>query len=209
MDRESKGFTVILILILTIASLSLMIVKPANAQSVPKPAVPEFSLQSYYPYYFQFIVTNKPFTPYKDANGNNITLSYNFRFKAHDGSHWYYYPAEILPNNTIFHSVFLASNSSSTTIKLPQGIHGLSSIPIGHQVDFQIQAMIGSYTEDVWNNTIFTGEYGEWSEIITTIIPPLPTPSVPEFPILAIIPLMIAVLSVAIIIRIRSRKETV
>ena len=52
MGGISKTFALILILIMTISSLSLLMVKPANAQSIPKPSAPVINVQfvnhSYY-----------------------------------------------------------------------------------------------------------------------------------------------------------------
>jgi len=185
--KRMCGAVGLLLTLLIVLPIGTAITKPANSQTIPKPAAPEFSFKSYHPYFFEFILTNQPFT-HEDAINSNITLSYNFRFKAHEGTYWYYYPKEIVPNRTVFDTILLASNTTTTIIKLPHGLHGLSSIPIGHEVDFQVQALIGSYSTDVWNNTIFTGNFSEWSSTVTTTIPPLPTPSVPEFSGLTILP---------------------
>ena len=69
MDSISKGFAVFFILIMAISSLSLIMVKPANAQSIPTPSVPEFTL-SYIvrPYDIGPSYTINPYT------GENETL---------------------------------------------------------------------------------------------------------------------------------------
>ena len=110
----------ILALILILAISNLMIVESANAQTIPKPSVPEFTVRyvdySYDvpPTYgidqftgketivkngyhvenrsFEFIIRNQPFTPYVDSQGNNIHLFYNLRFKGHFGTEWMYFP---------------------------------------------------------------------------------------------------------------------
>jgi hypothetical protein len=99
MDSVSKGFAVFFVLIMAISSLSLLMVKPSRAQSIPKPSVPEFNVTLYdssydipssvttNPYNGQhtttpakhieartlvFTVHNQAFTPCqtKDANNN-------------------------------------------------------------------------------------------------------------------------------------------
>jgi hypothetical protein len=45
MDSISKGFAVFFILLMAISSLSLLMVKPASAQSIPIPSVPEFTIK--------------------------------------------------------------------------------------------------------------------------------------------------------------------
>jgi len=114
----SKSFALFFILIMAISSLSLMMVKPAYAQSIPTPSVPEFTVQYHFniiaptytinPYTGQnetvstgpspynqtieFTIKNQPFTPYTDSNGNNINLYYNFAFKGQFETNWNYYP---------------------------------------------------------------------------------------------------------------------
>ena len=120
MGSISKSFALILILIIAISSLSLLMVKPASAQSIPKPSVPEFTVKyvdnSYDvpptyetdQYTGKTIVThdgyhvdnrsielrikNQPFISYNDSNGNTIRLYYNFRYKGGFTDTWTYYP---------------------------------------------------------------------------------------------------------------------
>jgi hypothetical protein len=114
----SKGFTLTLIFILAVSSL--IMAKPAFAQTIPTPSVPQFSVQyisyTHYiaptyttnPYNGQnetatsgyqainetivFTIKNQPFSPYTDANGNSIGFYYNFRYKGHFASTWTYNP---------------------------------------------------------------------------------------------------------------------
>jgi hypothetical protein len=44
MNRTRKSYAVFVILIMTISSLSLLMVKPASAQSIPTPSAPEFTV---------------------------------------------------------------------------------------------------------------------------------------------------------------------
>jgi hypothetical protein len=120
MCSGSKSFALILILVITISSASLLMVKPTYAQTIPQPSVPEFSVKyivytiyvaptyTINPYTgqnettnygqqvnnqtIQFTIKNQPFTPYYDSNGNYVDLYYNFRYKGHFGDTWSYYP---------------------------------------------------------------------------------------------------------------------
>lgn len=100
------------------------------------------------------------------------------------------------------------------------------TIPDGAQVDFRIKALAGNvYTSPVVNDWRFNGTESEWSttetitfneaDAITVIVQPIgqtptptltPTPTVPELSWLAILPLFISLLSVAVILKLRHRK---
>ena len=45
MGKIGKTFAIFLTLIVAMSCLTLLTVKPVNAQSIPKPSVPEFTLQ--------------------------------------------------------------------------------------------------------------------------------------------------------------------
>ena len=110
----NKCFTFVLVLVL--ASSSLMAVKPAQS-STTKPSVPEFTVKLVaHPYdvpttygidpytgknvtiqeghhvenkSIEVTIKNQPFSPYKDANGS-YGLYYNVRFRGHYGHDWNY-----------------------------------------------------------------------------------------------------------------------
>jgi hypothetical protein len=113
-----KSFTLLIIFVLAISSL--IIVKPALAQSISKPSVPEFTVK-YVDYSYdvpttygidqstgknvtiqtgyhvdnrtiEFTIKNQPFTPYNDSTDSLIGLYYNFRAKGHDGTEWVLHP---------------------------------------------------------------------------------------------------------------------
>lgn len=106
MGSICKSFALALILIMTISSLSLLIIKPANAQSIPKPSVPDFTVKfipkSYTvtttdPYTgksttqqndnstIQISITNQQYTY---SNGSTFYLYYNIRTKGHFIQNW-------------------------------------------------------------------------------------------------------------------------
>jgi LPXTG-motif cell wall-anchored protein len=158
-----------------LAVSSLIMAKPANAQSIPTPSVPEFSLEyvntSYFsspitttdPYTGQtqsyrnsitergIIVTikNQPFTQPLDNNGflevNQSCLFYLFQWKGHYSTTW---------TNSSQNSLYQDSNSSYTVLRIPLNGNNDSrfSSPIelegltdGGKLDFQVQAFIGYY----------------------------------------------------------------
>ena len=174
MGKFSKNLASILILIVAISSLTILVVKPTNAQSIPKPSVPEFILKyvdySYdipptygtNPYNGQTEITNpgqhvdkkslevwiknQPFAPYTDADGHKIILGYGINWKGHFTNVWTYNPSE---NN-----YFLASGAEYTVISYgfdgdsrdDYPIYWLSGlISTGDQLDFQVEAFIGYY----------------------------------------------------------------
>ena len=170
-----KGFSLLLVIILTVSSL--IMVESAFAQSLPKPSVPEFSLKVVsYPYYvtptttinpytgktvttqygyqeenksIEITIKNQPFTPYIDSNGNSMRLFYNITVKGHYDVTWNY--AYTNP----YRGLLNASNSDYTTISMPIGHHStvpsggypLEGVDTGDSVDFQVQAQIGYYNK--------------------------------------------------------------
>jgi hypothetical protein len=161
-----------MLLILIFIVSSLIAVGPAHS-SVPKPAVPEFTIefvdQSYdvpttysidpytgenvtHPGYhvpriaLEMTIENQPFVPYYDAESEwNITFYYNIRIKGPYSEDWVelYRASDGYPPQ---------SDSEYTVISLGTlGENGLSvatnvkmiDVPSGGQVDFQVEAMIG------------------------------------------------------------------
>lgn len=196
-----------LLLTLIIVASSIIMVKPAY--SVSPPSVPEFTLEyvdnSYDvpPTYgidqytgksiiteegyhvdnrtIEFTIKNQPFTSYVDASGNNIKLYYNFRFKGPYGNEWSYYPdtSHSYGLYTGFFPDTSASNSDYTIITV--NLRSLG-IPIGSQVQFQVQAIIGyihrSYTGMLAGDFYgFTGERSDWSETKTLTFDESQTPA--------------------------------
>jgi hypothetical protein len=122
MGSIDKSFALFLTLIVVMSGLTLLMVEPANAQSVAKPSIPEFSVQyvnhpydlaptsTVDPYTGKTIVTsqgghfdnfsievkikNQAFISTIDSSGNYTSLYYNLRFKGHyeNETNWIYYP---------------------------------------------------------------------------------------------------------------------
>lgn len=163
MGNISKLFCILLVVIFTASSL--VMTESANAQSVPKPSVPEFTVQindrsydvptSYSIDQFtgeiithegyhvdnrtiEIIVKNQDYSAYKD---DDIHLCYNLSVKGHFGDVWMYYPEN---------KGYLASDSAYTTITFDDFYrlidnHMISYTPRDWKIDFRVQAMIGSY----------------------------------------------------------------
>ena len=232
---------------MVLSSLTLPIIKPAFAQSIPKPSVPEFSVKyvdnSYDvpPTYgtdqytgqtvikqagyhvdnrsIELTIKNQPFTPSNDSSGHIIGLYYNFRYKGNYTNDWTYYPEDSNGQSVLHYNgglgndeemyppIYSASNSDYKVIPLGLSLLGppvgSQAIPNEANVDFQVQAMIGYFAINNYGYVILTGKLSDWSNTQTVTIGETsnitsPTPAVPEFPILAILPFFVSVLLVAV-----------
>ena len=194
-----------LLLIVILAASSLILVKAAQA-SIPKPSVPEFtvnlvahpydvppttitSIDQYtgketvitHPGYrvenksIEVTIKNQPFTPYADADGNEINLYYNVRVKGHFAQDWkeLYSPFEAPIRGGYsgsYHKSPAQSSSKNTVLSLS------ANYPAGAQVDYQVSAHAGYYTQ-YWPYMgvavfvlVFTGELSGWSTTQTLTI---------------------------------------
>ena len=172
--------TLVLMLLSLLSMFSLVMIGSAFAESIPKPSVPEFTLEfvdnSYdvpptyeidpytgenitHPGYhvkritLEMKIKNQPFVPYYDADsGWDISFYYNIRIKGFYSEDWIglYYASDGYPTQ---------SDSEYTVISLGTlGGTGLSlvtnarmiDVPSGGQLDFQVEAMIG-YVSRVYN----------------------------------------------------------
>ncbi|NLB74842.1 MAG: hypothetical protein GX799_00020 [Crenarchaeota archaeon] len=116
MSKIGKTFALLLTLTVAMSCLTLLTVKPTNAQTIPKPSIPEFTLQfvdnsyevppifSTNPYTGESIITqdgyhvenksiaitikNQPFNNYRDSHGNNIMMYYDIRWKGYFEDKW-------------------------------------------------------------------------------------------------------------------------
>jgi lipopolysaccharide export LptBFGC system permease protein LptF len=235
MGSIGKSFALILILIMAVSSV--IMVKTAFAQSIPAPSVPEFTVKfvdasynvtpssSINPYTGQnvtnegyhvenrtieLIIKNQPFASYI-SNGQNISFYFNVREKGHYEENW----TTIYTVDNYYTS---ESNTDYTTLTylLDQNDPPFwNNIPSGGQVDFQVEAMIGYVSRTVgFASWYFAGQESGWSNTQTLTIPetsssPNPTPTVPEFPAIAlvILPLLLSMFAVAVILRHRKTAQ--
>lgn len=104
-------------------------------------------------------IKNQPFTPYTDANGNNIGLYYNISYKGLYEDEWH----------TLYNHV-AATNNEYTVLSKSQ----FGDFPDGVKVEFRVQACIGYYT--TWQYFMecyeynFNGVTSDWSNVQTVTI---------------------------------------
>ena len=164
MNRTSKSFAVFVILIIAISGLSLLMDKPACAQSIPVPSVPEFIIEPVGPsfdipptysfnsssgffyvnegYHFEYstvevIIKNQAFT-----NQTNIDyLLYNVRLKPHNypDSYW----QELFNPNLDGFPIQTISNFTIIPIAAEGATELQYQIAAGATTDVQVKAMIG------------------------------------------------------------------
>jgi hypothetical protein len=193
MTSLSKGFALFFILIMAISSLSLSMVKPVMAQTIPKPAAPQFSIQ-YIDYSYdipaynstdaftgqqiqhpsQHIgdirvegkIKNQPFTRYSVPNHPNGSISgyVDFYYNVRYKGHFGSDWTEIYGyHNADFISQNYSSEYTNFTIYLQE-------FPEGSQIDYQVKAMIGfegrTYIAS-YPQPIIIGEESEWSNSLT------------------------------------------
>jgi hypothetical protein len=221
MGSIGKSFVFVLILIMAISSLSLIMIKPADAQT-SKPSVPEFSLKLIDfsgAKAIELSIKNQPFESYQD-NGQTISLYYNVHFKLHNSDSWtaLYYCGDVFPTHStseyikLDYPLTLTSPGSSSYYLLKEkagNYYILSQISANEQVDFRVQAMEGYLT-----SASFTGQTSNWTYIQTITIPatasspdPRSTPTVPEFPQLAILLTFIITMTLVISTKIKRRSN--
>jgi hypothetical protein len=211
MNRTDKSCVLALIVVLSLSSL--VVIKSASAE-VPKPAAPTFTGR-YIDYSYDvpptygtdqytgktimtepgehidnrtiiFTIQNPPFTSYKDANGNDVKMFYNFRYKGSYGEDWAYYPFKgnqtthsYGPYSGGFFIFYNASNKDTTVLSvslkfLPSYPSG-PTIPNGSQVDFQVQTQVG-YIAAIPSGLLagdfysFIGETSDWSNTQTLTV---------------------------------------
>jgi|WetSurMetagenome_2_1015567.scaffolds.fasta_scaffold96662_2 hypothetical protein len=227
MKKLGKVACLLLILIITL-SIGSLITKSVNAQDIPKPSVPEFTLKykvsqytipattptySIDPYTgeqkiqtpgspsqsgqnrtIELKIKNQPFTSYQIDNYKHwINFWYNVSYKGSFENDWKTYFSNHGGRG------FGQSESDYTVISFTYP-------PIKGQIDFRIQAQIGYYTQFFmpWEDYKFTGQSSGWSNVQTISIPdgevsttssPNPSTSVPEFPTLTFLLLVMISLS--------------
>ena len=227
MGSLSKNFALILILIIAISSLSLLMVKPAIAQSIPEPTVPQFTVNwvntSSDNESIVITITNQNFTSFIDnVNGVpwNISLFYDVRVKTHYAENWtdIYYPTAPIASSSQF--TIITAYITHYSNGPEYFILGSRTFPVttGTQLDFQVEALTG-YIHRIAINPfapwIFNGTESGWSNTQTISIPasstsPTPTPTVPEFPPLTITPFLIFFVFAGLVVYFKkhNRRET-
>jgi hypothetical protein len=227
MDKTLRNGYMQKIISLIAAAMILLcgFMQSVSAQTTPNPTVPEFSERFVSANYTEGIIvensslviaiTNQPFEPFKFRNGFTAAVYYDIRIEYNIGSNALFteldgYPAQSDSNLTTISLLYI-----NNTISLPLTFLTASkAVEINSPVSIQIQEKIGYITPDigVYPKTafVFTGNLSGWS-IAQTIslneVSALPTPSVPEFSGLVILPLLLSSFSVLTII-LRRLKNT-
>jgi hypothetical protein len=120
--------TIMAVIIITALLTSLTALTVACAQTTP--SVPEFTLKLVDNSTVEFIIRNQPLAT--DTSNSNLTLFHQLRFKNHDSENY--------PN---IHSIDTYHVQSTFTISLYPFYNTIT----GQLVDFQIQAIIGHYSD--------------------------------------------------------------
>ena len=161
MNSISKSFAVIIILIMALYCLTLLTVKPVNAQSIPTPSVPEFAVSIVeHPYNesnyvvenqtIEFMIKNQPFS--YSYNGTIYSLYYNISFKEVSAEYW------------SVSSPFSTKNDSQYTI-----INIATRYNHGAHIEAKVQAMVGHVELVLSPNLPGAPGYGESYYPIVTI----------------------------------------
>ena len=125
-------------------------------------------------------IKNEPFTPFVVTEGSTNWTAYffyNIRWKGHyeQGWHEIYNPSDdFLPRNEGSETIYSTQGKYSSTDGLRLDTNGVYvTLPLGGEVDFQVEAMIG-YTHRVVEGGIapwyFFGETSGWSNTQTLTI---------------------------------------
>lgn len=150
-------------------------------------------------------IVNQPFVPYKDSSDNNIQLFYNIRWKDPSNTFWIY--LDEVKNNLRWTQTPNEEFTISSFSFKDNRIKGMLilDMPFGSETDFQVQALIGYYLTD----NVFVGKTSAWNtpqSIQHATLPTdynYPSPTVPEFPYLIVIFLLLSVLAIALIVKIK------
>lgn len=181
----------LLLAALIISSLTIPIFSTTQAQSIPKPSVPEFTMQyAMHPYdvppvygidqytgqqvvtspgyhvenrSVEITIKNQPFTPIMLDKTHQANFYYNVSYRGHYGSDWSYF----VPFNDTLRWFTTQSTSDYTVIAFTRLPDDAASF------DFRVQAKIGCYEEYhmPFVDYSFTGQLGDWSSTQTIDVP--------------------------------------
>jgi hypothetical protein len=197
LGKIGRSLSLTLLLVLVISSMILLWVKPVTAQTIPKPSVPQFTLQLVGPPFIQNTTYSlnpntgqiEPNIGYTNQYSQLVIVVKNQQFDSQYGSIYY----NVTRNGTPFirngddevQYPEQTTGSDTTTITFSIfGGWGYGSI-VGQQVNIQVQAMLGT---DQWGRTLafasqgyyFSGAVGDLSNPQTISVPanvPLSSPS--------------------------------
>jgi len=194
MGNTSKAFSLLIVIILSVSSL--IVVESANAQTIPKPAMPQFSIKTTDHSYDipptygidQFTGQNitvhegahyewrtLDFTIFNQQVSTGYGLYYNIRYKGQYTSSWteLYHAGTYISQQSGQYSTVPFHLSGSYPSSIIGALYKLS-IPAGSMVDFQVQALAGNTTRgstQFGSGDKFTGQTSDWSSTRSMTIP--------------------------------------
>jgi hypothetical protein len=160
-------------------------------------------------------IRNQPFAPSYAGNSFNASFYYNVRTKGHYEENWtvVYIPDDVYPTQSNSDYTVLSFSSTENGYFMAASQEAGLYAPSGGQVDFQVEAMIG-YQSRIYNPNAtnplemypwcFTGGESGWSNTQTitsaeNVSPsPTSTPTVPEFPPVIVLTILLIALTLAI-----------
>jgi hypothetical protein len=217
MNELSKYLSLCLFVIITVNSL--LLVNSVNAQSITKPSTPQFSIQFPNNTTIQLVIQNQEFTTSSTANAiiyyyrvkdpysQRIGIDKDYVLQSNSKTTTITIPP--IPDGMLFSQMVNRTISNNSTL-----------------IDFQVQAVSGyyaitqkpgpipggplqyqspdGYTEITFNES----QASDWSNPITVDLSKMtvvtlsatPTPSVPEFPIIASLIAVLATVSLLLVI---------
>jgi hypothetical protein len=197
MGRIGKTLALILTLIIAMSCLTLLTINPTNAQTIPKPSVPEFSLQLIGPAYvvpttyhldqntgqivadigytneYSAVVITTKNQPYDTTYGS---LFYNIRLKNHEWNDTWLYP---LDNLFRMFQTYPTQSTESGYTNITLTIQS-NSLLVGVLNDIQVEAMLGNIgRHQEYSDTgqylgapyVFNGQTSDWSSTQSINIP--------------------------------------
>jgi hypothetical protein len=205
-------------------------IKPIDAQTIPKPSVPEFNLKYADNTDNQSIevIIYDQLPAHYEVDNQTAWLWYNIQWKNHSDNTWHVYSQDYAYNGN---QLISASNSyvssepvsndsihfntftTNVTYFIGYSYNGLTidNFSVGQKIDFQVKAIFGyyfiaNYKINLWE---FNGNESAWSPTQTITIPTStnPSPTVPEFPIT--ISLVVVLVAVSLLSIIGKRKLTI
>jgi hypothetical protein len=195
MGRTSKGFSILIVVILAVSSLIL--VKPVSAQTgVTQPVVPRFDpflntqpeyipptygvdpstgkaviIQAGYEVINKWItvrIWGQPFWEYDNAAGQPVLLYYGVRWQSNLDTDWQTFPNEV----KYYHDSMDPWDTEGEGYGISIGFKGIDGVgmqlldPNATEIEFQVEALIGYYN----SNNVFVGKSSGWSNTQTITI---------------------------------------
>jgi len=167
MGNNSKGFLILIVVILVVSSL--LMVEFTSAQSIPTPSVPEFTVtlissppdSHFVNKTIELSIKNQPSFP-------NNGFFYNVRTRINDGNWSLLYTIDDVPSQSSGEYTNLSYPSEQPFVEYQYSLGDrIQDLFAGDKADFQVQAMIGSvhriFNPNATNQLemypyIFTGE---------------------------------------------------